>query len=491
MATIFVIRKHALGNITYCMYGVDLLCCGITHSLYWYNEPEEYLRKILERVDHDLIFEQTQYDLVHNIIYAAIEFADKYGFKPVSEFTSVTQYLLEEDNENIPMIDIHCGDDNGKPVYINSGEDSPAKEQQILAQLDKTAGQGNYEYILHDEFDDDDEDDDFYDDDDDDFDDDDFYDDDDDDFDDDDFYDDDDDDDDFDDDDFYDDDFDDDDYDFDDDDYDFDDDDEDFDDDNNAFYTYDALDDETLKTQFLKQAFDVDKGKNISENTYSNFMTMAGIILERDLDDDKCDKHIDFLKKVFKIEVVDLFDLPNSLFRGLKSIDINKLVKEYNAVFKLLLKGKEKKAIKKFRKEIGDIPYADYIELTILRTFNSDYDKKLDECYRKYPDYLLFQILEYSRSNRMNDLVTLISQRTEPVTDRELIEYLTHYIQYYLSSDLSPEKVVASETITKFIIKELDIRAYPALLYIAIVKINLVKKLCGYDEWVKNKENNE
>lgn len=70
------------------------------------------------------------------------------GFKPHKDFLSITQYMLEEDNDSIPLIEIHCGDDDGIPVYVQGPLEDDAKANWIISQLEKNVGAGNYRFIL-------------------------------------------------------------------------------------------------------------------------------------------------------------------------------------------------------------------------------------------------------------------------------------------------------------------------------------------------------
>ena len=190
MCHIFIVREHSSGNISFCMYFVDLDCLGIKDTFFQYNKPAELLEEIINNDEViDFGFIEIPYELAHNIIYSALEYAEEYGFNPHKDFSSITKYFLEEDTDDIPFIEIECGGIYGNPVYINDGMETPAREKQILAQLEKTAGKGNYNlpedmYDDDDDFFDDDDDDDWDDEEDDwdDDDDDDFFDDDDDDF---------------------------------------------------------------------------------------------------------------------------------------------------------------------------------------------------------------------------------------------------------------------------------------------------------------------
>ena len=122
MAHILVARKHNNGNFTIGFYLVDTYALGVKDSFYKFNiSPSEYdeiiqtLIKGHSEMNSDSI-EKADYVLVHNIIYGAIAFAEDYGYKACREFY-LTQFILEEDTEDIEFIDIDFGQD-GKPLLI-------------------------------------------------------------------------------------------------------------------------------------------------------------------------------------------------------------------------------------------------------------------------------------------------------------------------------------------------------------------------------------
>jgi len=146
LANLTIARKHTNGNFTIGIYLVDLKCLGIKDAHAIFNlYPQEY-QEILEQ--HKLRFdiENIEYILAHNIIYAGIEYADDYGFKPHKDF-GLAKYIIEEDTEDIELIEIDCGGLDGKPFYIRGPLDSDVRAAQIIAQLEKTAGPGNFDYI--------------------------------------------------------------------------------------------------------------------------------------------------------------------------------------------------------------------------------------------------------------------------------------------------------------------------------------------------------
>jgi hypothetical protein len=143
MATVLVTRKHTNGNFTSGIYLVDILCLGVKDTTFQFNlkpdEYEEYVNHFMSRDDTEVI----DYTLAHNIIYAGIEFSEEFEFKPHRDFVSTTQYILEEDSDDIEVIEIECGKD-GKPTYVVGPNDSEQKIINIITQLERTAGIDNF-----------------------------------------------------------------------------------------------------------------------------------------------------------------------------------------------------------------------------------------------------------------------------------------------------------------------------------------------------------
>ena len=142
MANIIVARKHTNNNLTFGLYLVDLLCLGVKDTYYDFNitnfDYEDLKKEYFGKQD----IVKCDYVLAHNIIYGAVEFADTFGFKPHKDF-AVSKYILEEDDENVEFMEIEFGEEN-KPCVVTTIENEP---KQIIAQLDKTAGKGNYKVI--------------------------------------------------------------------------------------------------------------------------------------------------------------------------------------------------------------------------------------------------------------------------------------------------------------------------------------------------------
>jgi hypothetical protein len=141
LANVIVTRKHINNKITGGFFLVDLKCLGIKDTSWFFNIPEYELAERFP--DFEEYFGEIEYPLAHNIIYAGHDFALEYDIAPHKDFV-ITRFILEEDDDKIPLIDIAVGDD-GIPHLIthNRGEHKAA-----LAKLMKNAGEGNYHYTI-------------------------------------------------------------------------------------------------------------------------------------------------------------------------------------------------------------------------------------------------------------------------------------------------------------------------------------------------------
>ena len=145
MCQVLITRLHVTGNVTSCMYLVDLNLLGVKDTFFKFNIPFDETMAFYQRSDVEFV--KISYALAHNIIYASIEFASEFGFNPHKDFTNITRHFLEDDNDEIPLIEIECGF-NGKPMYTNTGFDSPERERAILRQLERSVGKDNFNFML-------------------------------------------------------------------------------------------------------------------------------------------------------------------------------------------------------------------------------------------------------------------------------------------------------------------------------------------------------
>lgn len=109
---VVVTRQHKQGTFTIGLYIVDMLCRGVTDSEYFFSITQDELDDMLQKLSHPpvLMLEEIPYEEAHNLIYGAVAFAEEAGLVPDKTF-DITQYILEEDDDNIPLIEYDFGED--------------------------------------------------------------------------------------------------------------------------------------------------------------------------------------------------------------------------------------------------------------------------------------------------------------------------------------------------------------------------------------------
>lgn len=159
--TIVVARQHPQGSYTMGVYLIDTFCKGLLHSEYGFSMSKSDYRAFVERIDVDEELQKADYADAHKWVYGAVAFAKKAGINPDSSF-AVTKYILEENTEEIPLIELGFGKDGKHHLRA----DNNLEASRYLSVMTKVLGD-DFTYSVDNDLEDEDEDDeDFYDDDD-------------------------------------------------------------------------------------------------------------------------------------------------------------------------------------------------------------------------------------------------------------------------------------------------------------------------------------
>ena len=394
IAQLIITREHVTGNVTACLYLVDLGCLGVKDTTYKFNIPFDELKEHMEFTENQGVhLVEIPYELAHNIIHAAIEYAGEYGFKPHKDFTSTTAYFLEEDTDAIPLMEITCGGKDGKPLYVNTGFDSPARAKQILAQLNKTAGEGNFQFMLPGDDDEDDlEDGDEYD--------------------------------------------------------------EETDEIYREMLQLDAEEQKNLFLDLMKNS----ELEAFPDSEAKRLIILTNCLIYNMVDEAEITERLDNFEEKFNHEVVGEEELPNSLFTAIENTDGEFVADLFCSALERITEGdKPKKALEEFRAETGDVPVADFLELLYLQNkSHKKYLKRLAEAAQKHPHYFLIQvyyILTLSNDENVTvkeQLETLFMNENQPFTEFETNSFFSIYALLMTTAEtLDIASVVAFEDYIK------------------------------------------
>ncbi len=144
LVQILVARQQPDGDICFGVYLVDKYCLGVKNTFANAGfSRARYQDEVLGRIFRETKPSACPVELAHQMIYASIEYAAQFGFEPEKDF-ALTQNLLAPRGELKEPYQLTFGR-NGKPFFVAGPYDNAAR---ILKQLEKTAGPGNYDYLM-------------------------------------------------------------------------------------------------------------------------------------------------------------------------------------------------------------------------------------------------------------------------------------------------------------------------------------------------------
>jgi hypothetical protein len=143
LVQIVVARQQPDGNICFGVYLVDKLCLGLKNTFARANFTAARYQHEVQNIFQDKMPQPCRPELAYQMIYESIDYAAEFGFVPHKDF-ELTQYMLAPRGEFNASYKLKFGQD-GKPLFIAGPHDNAAA---ILKQLEKTAGPGNYNYIV-------------------------------------------------------------------------------------------------------------------------------------------------------------------------------------------------------------------------------------------------------------------------------------------------------------------------------------------------------
>jgi len=142
LAQIFLSRRQPNNKLTLGVYLVDIYCLGLKNTFCHANfSLEEYQRLKLATLKETVLVPCSP-GKACKIIFGAIEYAKRIGFKPQKDF-DLSQYVLEELQNNDCDLTLEFGK-GGKPLYI-AGPDDDVKA--IIETLRRNVGEDNFHFI--------------------------------------------------------------------------------------------------------------------------------------------------------------------------------------------------------------------------------------------------------------------------------------------------------------------------------------------------------
>ena len=142
ITSVVIARQQSPDKVIFATYLVDFYCLGVKDALCNADFP-------LKRFNNNLPDlcsgkpEACDIGLAHELVYGAIEFARRYGFEPHPDFR-LASMVLDPREAHPSKHQLEFGKD-GKPLFIAGPYDDA---RAIVNQLGRTAGEGNFDYLV-------------------------------------------------------------------------------------------------------------------------------------------------------------------------------------------------------------------------------------------------------------------------------------------------------------------------------------------------------
>lgn len=143
MASILISRKQTDGKLAFGTFMVDIFCLGLKNTFCNANITlDEYENVFKEKVYRLTSYIECDFDLAHQILYGAIDFARELGFEPQRDFR-LSRYILEAPSEKYSSAHLEFGKD-GQPFYIAGPNDNV---DFIIRKLTERVGVENFNFM--------------------------------------------------------------------------------------------------------------------------------------------------------------------------------------------------------------------------------------------------------------------------------------------------------------------------------------------------------
>jgi hypothetical protein len=159
ITNLYVCREFPNGLNLVAIFLVDLKCLGIKDTTFDVT-TRPGAEDIYDQVYSESPGEPMPPEEAKKLCREAAAFAARYGLAPHEDYAKLSKVFADVDDSRCDRV-FEFGRD-GKPFYISGPNDSLARQRQIVNTLERTAGPGNYEFVLvggHGPMDDDDDDD--------------------------------------------------------------------------------------------------------------------------------------------------------------------------------------------------------------------------------------------------------------------------------------------------------------------------------------------
>lgn len=147
MGTVWFRRQLADGRFAAAGVLIDGFCLGAKNAFHKIFERIEY-PAVMESVlaGPDQTFERQHPAYARKLVEGAVAYARDLGFEPHPDYRLAQMIFGDVDASACP-VKFTFGRD-GKPLFMNGPNETPAMQRRILSQLERRCGPGGFEYYI-------------------------------------------------------------------------------------------------------------------------------------------------------------------------------------------------------------------------------------------------------------------------------------------------------------------------------------------------------
>lgn len=148
VGTVLISRRSPRGEIGVAAFIVDVFCLGVKNSLFNTSEPVDYESVFKPSLlgDNEGNMNTADPACVKKLLEDVVEYALDLGFKPDPEYMKFKGFLRGIDKTECS--ETFTFGKEGKPYYINGPYETVDESLKIVKQLERSCGEGNFEYLL-------------------------------------------------------------------------------------------------------------------------------------------------------------------------------------------------------------------------------------------------------------------------------------------------------------------------------------------------------
>lgn len=142
LGLVMVTRSKGYNRLIVATYLIDYWCLGLKDTIPPRNLNQTKYKNFVELSYSRFAkgYEEITLEQAQAIVWGAIDYADRLGLKPHSDFEKAKEHLGQSNNR----IDLTFGRE-GKPCYIEGPYDDTNK---IITTLQNAVGEGNFDYLM-------------------------------------------------------------------------------------------------------------------------------------------------------------------------------------------------------------------------------------------------------------------------------------------------------------------------------------------------------